>query len=457
MEKLDTTYSIVPGLEFLADNPEFLTEKIESLSEKCEAIYIPRAYIPKLLDFGIERPDDERYPNLLKILGDVFEQSNDSAHHVGGQPINIHDIDPDNVDPLKLPHYDQRKHEYQAVSLAHQLQKEGKKVAILTDDNGLRALAASAQIPVIREKRQIYTGRRTIMLSLADECDIDYKNGIPMDNDTWHCLFPHEPALQPNEFIVFIPATRPNKYHIMRYDAIHYRLAPCHALQHCPAIIGEITPRNVGQAILIEALLAPVEDIPIVIAEGDFGTGKTFLTTAIGYAGIESQQYDKIVICPRDSHLGDDIGAVPGDTSEKTVTKAHSIIDNLREVLRIARPKNVGSLNTLTEQYLESHCDLTPLVQVGGRSFTHSFIICDEFQDLNRQQARAVMTRIGINSKLVVIGDLSQINNPRLTPTSCGLAYAIKCLAGKPEVAFVSLTAAETTRSPAAAALSKYL
>jgi len=456
MEKLDTTYSIVPGLEFLAGNPEFLTEKIESLSEKCEAIYIPRAYIPKLLDFGIEHPDDERYPGLLKVLGDVFEQSNDSARHIDGQPISIRDINPDNVDPLKLPHYDQRKHEYQAVSLAHQLQKEGKQVAVLTDDDGLRALAASARIPVIREKRQTYTGRRTIALSKADDCDIDYENGVAMDNDKWHRLFPHEPELRPNEFVVFLRQYS-NKYHVMRYDATHCRLAPCRALRHRPAVINGITPRNIGQTILMEALLAPVEDIPIVIVQGDFGTGKTFLTTAVGYAGVESKQYDQIVICPRDSRLGDDIGAVPGDTPEKTATKAHSVIDNLHEVLRITSTKKTTNLHVLTEQYLGSHCNLTPLVQVGGRSITHSFIICDEFQDMSRQQARAVMTRIGEDSKLVVMGDLSQINNPHLTRTSCGLAYAIKRLAGKPEIAFVNLTTAETTRSPAAKALAKYL
>ena len=133
------------------------------------------------------------------------------------------------------------------------------------------------------------------------------------------------------------------------------------------------------------------------------------------------------------------------------------MIDNLREVLRITRQKSSISLDKLTEQYLEQHCSLTPLVQVGGRSLTRSFIICDEFQDMSRQQARAVMTRIGEGSKLVVMGDLSQINNPHLTPTSCGLAYAIKRLAGKPEIAFVNLTTDEIIRSPAATALAKYL
>lgn len=455
MEKLDA-YNVVPGLEFLADNPEFLTEKIETLSDKCKAIYIPRAYIPKLLDFGIEHPDDERYPELLKVLGDVFEQSDDSARHADGQPISIRSVDPDNVDPLKLPHYDQRKHEYQAVSLAHQLQKEEEQVAILTDDNGLRALAASAHIPVIREKRQTYTGRRAITISQKNDCDINYENGIAMDNDKWQHMFPHEPALQPNEFIVFTQESS-GKRHVMRYDTVANRLTPCHARRHRPAIISEISLRNIGQTILMEALLAPVKDIPIVIVQGDFGTGKTFLTTAIAYAGVESQQYDQIVICPRDSRLGDDIGAVPGDTSEKTATKAHSVIDNLREVLRITRQKSSISLDKLTEQYLEQHCSLTPLVQVGGRSLTRSFIICDEFQDMSRQQARAVMTRIGEGSKLVVMGDLSQINNPHLTQTSCGLAYAIKRLAGKPEIAFVNLTTDEIIRSPAATALAKYL
>lgn len=451
------TYSVIPGLEFLADNPEFLTRKTDLLTEQCEAIYIPRTYIPKLLDFGIEHPDDERYPGLLKVLGDVFEQSNDAARHVNGQPILIHDIDPSTVDVMRLPHYDQRKHEFQAVSLAHQLQQqESKKVVILTDDNGLRALAASAQIPVIREKRQTYTGRRTITLTLDQEGSLDHENGVSLDSDQWQQMFPGESKLRPNEFVVFTHQNS-NKYDVMRYDVTNHRLTPCHALRYRPAIISEIAPRSIGQTIIMEALLAPVEDIPIVIIQGDFGTGKTFLTTAIAYAGVESKRYDEIVVCPRDSRLGDDIGAVPGNTFEKTRTKAHSVVDNLREVIKIVHNVKPEKLDSYTEGVLTSHFNFTPLAEVGGRSLARSFIICDEFQDMNRQQARAVMTRIGEKSKLVLMGDLEQINNPHLTPTSCGLAYAIKHLAGKPEIAFISMSSGETTRSPAAKALAKYL
>lgn len=451
------TYNVVPGLEFLADNPEFLNQKTDLLTEQYKAIYIPRAYIPKLLDFQIEHPDDERYPGLLKVLGDVFEKSNDSARHVNGQPIFIRDIDPDDVDNIRLPHYDQRKHEYQSVSLAHQLQKQqGEKFTILTDDDGLRALATSAGISTIREKRQTYTGRRTITLSQNQDCNIDYENGISLDDDKWQQMFPNEPKLRSNEFVVFSHQNS-NKCHIMRYDTINYRLAPCRALRHRPPIISEISPRNIGQTIIMEALLAPIEDIPIVIIQGDFGTGKTFLTAAVGYAGVESRQYDEIVVCPRDSRLGDDIGAVPGDTFEKTRTKAHSVIDNLREVIKIVHNVKPEKLDTYTESVLASHCNFTPLAEVGGRSLARSFIICDEFQDMNRQQARAVMTRIGEGSKLILMGDLKQINNPRLTTTSCGLAYAIKHLAGKPEIAFISMSSNETTRSPAAKALAKYL
>lgn len=448
-------YSVVPGLEFLADNPEFLTHNTDMLDAECRTIYIPRTYIPKLLDFQIEHPDDERYPGLLKVIGDVFEKSGDSAQHANGQQIIIHDINPTDVDTMKLPHYDQRKHEYQAVSLAHQLQKD-ENIAILTDDHGLRALATSAQVPVIHSKRQTYTGRRTIIFPPGYDCDIDYENGNSMDNHKWQEMFPREPELKPNEFIVF-STQHSNQYHIMRYDAMNYRLTPCHALRYRPSIIGDITPRNAGQAIIMEALLAPVEDIPIVIIQGDFGTGKTFLTTAVGYAGVESKQFNEIVVCPRDSRLGDDIGAVPGDTFEKTRTKAHSVVDNLREVIRIANTPKPDKLDGYVESVLTAHFCFTPLAEVGGRSLTHSFIICDEFQDMSRQQARAVMTRIGEGSKLVLLGDLDQINNPHLTRTSCGLAYAIKHLSEKPEIAFISMSTEETTRSSAAKALARYL
>lgn len=455
MEKIDT-YAVVPGLEFLADNPEFLTQENDLLAEHCTAIYIPRAYIPKLLDFQIEHPDDERYPGLLKVLGDVFEQSGESvdrALHVSGQPIIICNIDPNDVDSLQLPHYDQRKHEYQAVSLAHQLQKK-QQIAVLTDDDGLRALASSAHIPVIREKRQTYTGRRKIVLPSGNDLNLDYENGFQLSK--WQQLFPDESELKPNEFVAFTQEYS-NQYHILRYDAKHHRLASCKAKRYCPPIIGEISARNAGQAMILEALLAPVADIPIVILQGDFGTGKTFLTTAVAYAGVESKQFSEIVVCPRDSRLGDDIGAVPGDTFDKTRTKAHSVVDNLREVIKITKNLKPERLDSYVEEVLASYFTFTPLAEVGGRSLARSFIICDEFQDMNRQQARAVMTRIGEDSKLVLMGDLEQINNPRLTPTSCGLAYAIKHLSGKPEIAFINLNGDETTRSSAAKALAKYL
>lgn len=451
MKAIDT-YNVVPGLEFLADNPEFLTRETALLVERCNAIYIPKAYIQKLLDFGIEHPDDERYPGLLKIFGDILEQP-DQQRHICHHPIIIQDLSQNSPEKLRLSHYDQSKHEYQAVCLALQLKHE-HRVAILTDHDGLRALALSDHIPVIRESRQTYTGRYTITLPEDQAETIDYENGIQLSE--WQNIVPDKPELKPNEFAVF-EHQYSNRFHVLRYDAPNRCLAPCTAKKYSPGILNNIVPRNPGQAIILEALLAPVEDIPIVIIEGAFGTGKTFLTAAVGYAGIESKRYDRIVICPRDSRLGDDIGAVPGDTFDKTRTKAHSVIDNLQEVIRLVSNVKNGKFASYVENVLSGYCDFVPLTEVGGRSLARSFIICDEFQDMSRQQARAVMTRVGEGSKLVLIGDLHQINNSRLTSTSCGLAYAIKHLAGKPEIAFVSMGSKETTRSAAAKALAKYL
>lgn len=451
--KLDT-YTVIPGLEYLANNPEFLSQET-NIAKHCDMICIPRAYISKLIDLQIDHPDDERYPGLLKVLGDLFEQADgDSVQHASGHPISIRDIGPQNATNLSFAHYDQRRHEYQTIILAIQLSAD-HKVAILTDDNGLRALAFSVHIPVIHEEHQNYSGRRIVNLSPNDQ-----SNYSDLSPQQWHNRFPHEKELHPNEFVVFhSPSVHVTNYeNIQRYDTNERKLTPLHHYSHRNGFIGTITPRNDGQAMIMEALLAPVDKIPIVIIQGAFGTGKTFLATAAGYAGVESKTYDQIVICPRDSRLGDDIGAVPGDTFEKTRTKAHSVVDNFREVLRHEHPnQDPGQLSALVEKTLVTHCYFTPLAEVGGRSLTRSFIICDEFQDMSRQQARAVLTRTGEGSKLVILGDLNQINNPRLTPTSCGLAYAIKHLAGKPEIAFITMQASETTRSNAAKAMAKYL
>lgn len=93
---------------------------------------------------------------------------------------------------------------------------------------------------------------------------------------------------------------------------------------------------------------------------------------------------------------------------------------------------------------------------MGGRSLSNTFIVLDEFQDTERHQAKALLSRIGEGSKIVVLGDPTQITNPHINRTSNGLSYSASRLAGKPEAAIITLNKGEIIRSSAARAIAKY-
>ncbi len=431
----------IPGLDFLLDHPDFLQHH-----PSYNMLYIPDGYIPKLIALKTKDPLNWHYDQLL------------TAFHRSQQRLIFRSSRPD---PNDLPDYDPKYHEYQVIAVAQGLSPYPD---VLTDDPGLRALALRYGLPVVSPQFSSYTGRRVVK---ANFNDADMVSALPhMGMKKWHELFPSEPELQPNEFVVLNHNGHETYF---RFDAAAHDLVPLSHWEHRPPIIQRIQPRTAGQVMFYDSLLSPPEEMPIVIGAGEFGTGKTFLSVAAAYAGVLSGQYERIIICPRDARLGDDIGAVPGDTYDKARTKARSIEDALRAILRIVSEDNgkdksknpaLSANVILTKKVSEElmrYFDFVPFREVGGRSFSHSFIICDEFQDTNPIQARELITRLGNHSKLALLGDLKQINNPSLTRKNNGLNYVIDHIAGKPEVAYVSFLPEETTRHPATRDLVEYL
>ena len=153
------------------------------------------------------------------------------------------------------------------------------------------------------------------------------------------------------------------------------------------------------------------------------------------------------------------------------MVKAKPIADNMREILRLTVPpeklKDKGSMKNASAcrdcrdrhvgEVLDSYFEYESIIYMGGRSISNSFIILDEFQDTERYQARALLSRIGNGSKIVVSGDPTQITNPHLNRTSNGLSYSASRLAGKPEAIIVTLNENEIVRSAAAQAIANYL
>ena len=301
------------------------------------------------------------------------------------------------------------------------------------------------------------------------------KNGC-LTLDQWNRNYPEEKALNPNEFIEFEynehleTEYRPFTYYIGRYHKVdtangeEYVIKRIHYIENLPKFI-EL--RTVGQAMFAEALLAPVNEIPIVICPSTFGTGKTFLATAIGAQLVifnKKPLYEGIFICPRDSELGKEIGFLPGDEAAKTIAKAMPIVDNFESYLRLRKDKDKGGevkgraqIKKDVKNYLDEYFEFVSVINMGGRSISNQWIIYDEAQELERFQINQLMKRVGDGSKLIITGDPEQIFNRHLNKQSNGLSYAATKMRGSDYAAIISMYDSEITRSKAAQEIAKFI
>ncbi len=253
---------------------------------------------------------------------------------------------------------------------------------------------------------------------------------------------------------------------IGRYDATKGGVIPINIAERLHEIKAPFMPRNPGQAMALDALLAPPDEVSIVILSGIFGSGKTFLTTSTGIMLTEQDHYEQIFVCPRDGALGKEIGYLPGGIDAKIYPKMAPIFDNIKSFLKLRgdylktesskKYNDTGKNNAINKRELlnrrvsdiyAKHFESEALIYMHGRNIPDSFIIYDEFQDMERYQAKALLTRIGENSKTVVTGDPEQRTNPYLNANSNGLSYGASHLKGEHHTRIITFTQEEIERS----------
>ncbi len=475
---------LVPGLDVLIGNPNFLTPTAKTKS-KARRLLIPDSYLYRIDDFHNEQSTRGEAARELQrifreeILRKIHEDNLQFYTFPNGMQLEIIDSS-----SLRFPApLDPRSSKSQAVATAlyclgtnNRILSEdkppitAKNLAIMTGSDPLAILSYLSKIDVAMVNPEVYTGRRTV--ELPYEVSHLWFSNHKIDRLEWKDAFPKETALLPNEFVEFTgdyPQVRNHSWkNVGRCDPTTGTLLPLRYYELTSSCTArKVRPRSAGQAMALEALLAPVEEIPIVIISGIFGTGKTFLSLAVAYfqtIETESPSYERIFICPRDAALGAEIGFVPGDVTDKTRAKAKPIEDNLIQILKLQYGNNrekgntgLGSAYDQFERLVKDHkIEFESVINMGGRSISSNFIIYDEFQDMERYQAKALLSRPAEGSKMVIMGDPTQTTNPHLNATSNGLSYSASKLAGKPEAAVISLFQHEITRSRAAMAIAKY-
>jgi PhoH-like ATPase len=187
------------------------------------------------------------------------------------------------------------------------------------------------------------------------------------------------------------------------------------------------------------------KNIPLVTISAKAGTGKTLLALASGLKqSQETVDYKKLLVMRPIVPVGKDLGFLPGEKEEKLRPWLSPIYDNLQFLFNCKTPEDLESMLNGYEEMIE----VEALTYIRGRSIPEQFIIIDEAQNLTKHEVKTILTRVGENSKIVLVGDPEQIDHPYLDQYNNGLTYVIEKMKHLKESGHITLTKGE--RSPLA-------
>jgi phosphate starvation-inducible PhoH-like protein len=194
---------------------------------------------------------------------------------------------------------------------------------------------------------------------------------------------------------------------------------------------GAITARTDGQKTYIQT----VRKNDIVFSVGPAGTGKTYLAVAFAVAALDNREVDRIILCRPAVEAGENLGFLPGDLKEKVDPYLTPLYDALGDMMPATRLKPLLVNNTI---------EIIPLAYMRGRTLNNAFMILDEAQNATTMQMKMFLTRLGVNSRAIITGDITQIDLP--SKSKSGLLQVIDLLQGIDGLGFCKLDASDVVR-----------
>ncbi len=192
-----------------------------------------------------------------------------------------------------------------------------------------------------------------------------------------------------------------------------------------------VKPKTLGQKKYVEA----IRKNTIVLGAGPAGTGKTYLAVAMAVTAFRAKEVNRIILTRPAVEAGEKLGFLPGDLQQKVDPYLRPLYDALFDMLgaeAFARYQERGSI------------EVAPLAYMRGRTLDDSFIILDEAQNTTREQMKMFLTRLGFNSKMVVTGDVTQIDLP--DGKRSGLTDAMRILRNVPDISINTFTEKDVVR-----------
>lgn len=192
-----------------------------------------------------------------------------------------------------------------------------------------------------------------------------------------------------------------------------------------------IRPKTLGQKKYVDA----IKRSSIVFGVGPAGTGKTYLAVALAVYALKNKEIDKIILTRPAVEAGEKLGFLPGDMNEKVDPYLRPLFDALQEMM---------GQDAYLRHIERGSIEIAPLAYMRGRTLSNSFIILDEAQNTTKEQMKMFLTRMGENSRIVVTGDVTQIDLPKNIKS--GMIDAIEVLDGVEGIEIVKLTAKDVVR-----------
>jgi len=331
------------------------------------------------------------------------------------------------------------KPDHHILNLAFIIKKENpqRKVILVTKDVNLRVKAKAVGVLAedytsdhIANVKALYSGSRTLT-GISDELiDRLYGAGDPPLIDE----LPLDKPLTTNEYLILKSVSGKSALTAENRETGRLRRVEKKS-------VAGIMPRNAEQIFALDALLNP--EIPLVTLTGKAGTGKTLLALA---AGLEQRRrYRQIYLSrPLVPLSNKDIGYLPGDIKSKISPYTQPLFDNLGVIQSQNREK--GDTPHFRDLLEDEKLVISALSFIRGRSLVKIFFIVDEAQNLTPHEVKTIITRAGEDTKIVLTGDIFQIDHPYLDSRSNGLSHIIAKMQGQKLYAHINLEKGERSK-----------
>jgi len=399
-----------------------------------------------------KRGNDDRNINARKISREL-NKLREKGSLINGIPINNNGIlkFEHNQSNISLP-WNNNSNDNKILQVAKFFKDKNVPTIIVTKDINMKIKADILEIKAEdyknKEMEENYTGRQEVYI--ADTMmnnNILYINDISIVDYNGNAV----KKFYPNEYLL-IHAIGNNKQTLIGKVSKNGNYIDILKDEYYPY---GISGRNVGQKFAIDALMRSAEDVPLVIIEGSSGTGKDFISLACGLEQVfNDKQYRKILITREIETLGKDIGTLPGTEIEKLNPFLRGFVDNLEKLVDSnskERYKNENELSSKVQYLFDSGTIVAEAISyMRGRSISNQYVIIDEAQNCTISQMTGIITRIGENTKIVILGDSNpnQIDNTYLNEKNNGLTWISNLMKDSPYACKITLQDSESVRSP---------